>query len=317
VLPEERIRLALFGATVATVAVAAAGFAVDAAWRRRRGRPPPRPAIRRARAVAWFAAALGLGCALYGRFVEPRWLDVVRVTVAIDALPPGAAPIVIAHISDVHAEAEPRLEVELADRIAAARPDLIVFTGDSLNERAGLPTFRRLMTRLAGIAPTFAVRGNWDAHLWHDVALWEGTGAVELDGAALALAATADRPAVWIAGATDGDVAALDRALAALPAGAVRLMLYHHPDELDRAVAAGVDLYCAGHTHGGQVALPWYGALVTYSRFGKRYEAGLYRERGTALYVNRGLGMEGGPSPRVRFFARPELTLLRLVPATR
>jgi predicted MPP superfamily phosphohydrolase len=74
-----------------------------------------------------------------------------------------------------------------------------------------------------------------------------------------------------------------------------------------------VDLYCAGHTHGGQIAVPSYGALVTLSRFGKRYEAGLYREKSTTLYVNRGIGMEGGV-PRVRFWSRPELTVIDLVP---
>jgi predicted MPP superfamily phosphohydrolase len=63
------------------------------------------------------------------------------------------------------------------------------------------------------------------------------------------------------------------------------------------------------------VALPLYGALITFSRFGKRFESGLYRVGGTALYVNRGIGMEGGGAPRVRFWARPEITLIELVPA--
>lgn len=60
------------------------------------------------------------------------------------------------------------------------------------------------------------------------------------------------------------------------------------------------------------MALPFYGALVTLSKFGKRYEAGLYHEGDTWLYVNRGIGMEGGPAPRVRFCARPELTILEI-----
>ena len=62
------------------------------------------------------------------------------------------------------------------------------------------------------------------------------------------------------------------------------------------------------------MALPFYGALITLSRFGKRFEAGLYRVEETRLYVNRGVGMEGGRAPRVRFFARPELTVIDLVP---
>jgi hypothetical protein len=75
-----------------------------------------------------------------------------------------------------------------------------------------------------------------------------------------------------------------------------------------------VDLYCAGHTHGGQVALPLYGALITFSKYGKKYEAGLYREGETWLYVNRGIGMEGGSTPRVRFWAPPEVTVIEVSP---
>jgi predicted MPP superfamily phosphohydrolase len=65
------------------------------------------------------------------------------------------------------------------------------------------------------------------------------------------------------------------------------------------------------------VALPAYGALVTLSKFGKKYESGLHREGATWLYVTRGLGMEGGPAPRVRFFARPEITVIELAPPSR
>ncbi len=63
------------------------------------------------------------------------------------------------------------------------------------------------------------------------------------------------------------------------------------------------------HAHGGQVALPLYGALITFSKFGKKYEAGLYREGQTSLYVNRGLGMSNLP---LRFGAPPEVALLVL-----
>ena len=87
------------------------------------------------------------------------------------------------------------------------------------------------------------------------------------------------------------------------------VLLYHSPDRMPEAVAEGADLYCAGHTHGGQVALPLYGAMLTLSKFGKRYEAGLYHEDRTWLYVNRGIGMAGGFLPRVRFWCRPELTI--------
>ena len=75
-----------------------------------------------------------------------------------------------------------------------------------------------------------------------------------------------------------------------------------------------IDLFCAGHVHGGQVALPFYGALVTLSKFGKQYESGVYQVGPMGMYVSRGLGMEGGSAPRVRFCSRPEIAVIELAP---
>jgi len=75
---------------------------------------------------------------------------------------------------------------------------------------------------------------------------------------------------------------------------------------------AGCDLVLSGHTHGGQWRLPGFGALLTNSRYGKRYEAGHYRRGDTHLVVSRGLGMEGFGMPRARFFCPPEVALITL-----
>ena len=92
------------------------------------------------------------------------------------------------------------------------------------------------------------------------------------------------------------------------------VLLHHYPDLIEEPAVSKVDLYLTGHTHGGQVALPLYGALITLSKHGKRYEAGKYVVGDTILYVNRGIGMEGGRVPRVRFWARPEITVFDIVP---
>jgi len=62
------------------------------------------------------------------------------------------------------------------------------------------------------------------------------------------------------------------------------------------------------------VRVPFYGALITFSRYDKKYEAGLYRVGATTMYVNRGIGMEGWRTPRVRFLARPEITVIDVTP---
>jgi uncharacterized protein len=87
------------------------------------------------------------------------------------------------------------------------------------------------------------------------------------------------------------------------------ILLYHTPDLAPEAAASGIDLQLSGHTHGGQVRLPGYGALFTASLYGKRFESGRIEEDGLTLYVTRGIGMEGKGAPRVRFMTPPEITL--------
>jgi predicted MPP superfamily phosphohydrolase len=258
-------------------------------------------------------AAVGILCMLYGRLVEPYWLSVSRVSIASPKVPRGAQPVRIAHISDVHSDSSPRLEERLPEAIAAEKPDVIVFTGDSLNSPEGLPVFKALLKKLSAIAPTFVVKGNWDTWFWRDLALFDGTGAVELNGIGRVLRVRGIK--VGFSGLAVESEHSLDRALAGIPKDALSVFLYHSPDLIKEVSSRQVDLYCAGHTHGGQVALPGYGALVTFSKFGKQYESGLYREGKTSLYVNRGIGMEGGSVPRVRFWARPELTIIDVVPS--
>ena len=81
------------------------------------------------------------------------------------------------------------------------------------------------------------------------------------------------------------------------------------------AVEQDVDLYLAGHTHGGQIALPFYGPVITFSRYGRQYARGEFHVGATTLYVSRGLGFEGGGAPRARFLARPEIVVVEVTGA--
>jgi uncharacterized protein len=299
----EAIRVLLFVSVVVVVYfyalktfVAAIGGALQNSWKTY---------------LLYSVAIAGGICMLYGRLVEPFWLSVTRISVRSSKIPRGER-VRIAHFSDTHSDSKARLEERLPDVITTERPDLIVFTGDAVNAEDGLPVFRGLLQKLSKIAPTFAVRGNWDLANWGPQDLFHQTGVVELDGAGRVLELRGIK--IGIAGIAFANEKKLERALIGIPKDAFSVFLYHSPDLIEEAAARNVDLYCAGHTHGGQVALPGYGALVTFSKFGKKYEAGLYRENKTALYVNRGLGMEGGLAPRVRFGARPELTMIEVMP---
>jgi hypothetical protein len=256
-------------------------------------------------------AAAGIICIAYGYLIEPYWLDVSHVRINSSKLPADSRPVRIVHISDLHCDPQPRLENRLPHIIANQHPDFIVFTGDCINSPNGLPVFRQCISEIAKIAPTFAVKGNWDAWYWDKLDLFKGTGVTELNGNAVSV--DVRNVPIWLMGVAVQNEKSMRSAIESVPHDQFKVFLYHYPDLIKEAAERKVDLYCAGHTHGGQVALPFYGALITLSKYGKRYEAGLYREAETWLYVNRGIGMEGG-APRVRFWARPEVTVIDINP---
>ena len=311
--PSEMLAAAAFVLSVLTVFAAAAWEAGRWALERlgRAGAPTGRLPILRRRAVLG-AAGIGLLCILWGRFVEPRWPEVTRVRIESPKLRAGARPVRIVHLSDLHCVGTPLLEERLPGLVAAERPDAVVFTGDSINEPAGLPVFRRAMEGLARVAPTFVVEGNWDARYFPGLDRFGGTGARELDGRSVRL--DVDGTAVRFAGVHYGNETALGESLRGASPSEFLVYLYHTPDLAPELAGRGVDLAVAGHTHGGQVRLPLYGAILTLSRFGKRFEAGPYEVDGMRLHVNRGIGMEAHGLPRVRFLCRPEITVVEIAP---
>lgn len=267
----------------------------------------------------WMNRFLAIGligslCVLYGRFIEPHRVQVSHVTVQSEKIKPGLPPLRIIHISDLHSEPEPLLEERLPALIAAEKPDLIVFTGDSVNSPAGVPVFRRLMVSLAAVAPTYAVRGNWD--IWPEAKslLFAGTGVTELDAQAVPLQVKGHR--LLLVGTPTSDRKGGVTMVDAADHSRLLVFLFHDPAFIYPMADRNVDMFLTGHTHGGQVALPFYGAIITLTYHGKRFEAGLYRVRNTWLYVNRGIGMEGSFAPRVRFWARPEITVIDVVHGT-
>lgn len=304
-LPEERFRVLLFagaiGAVYAVGGVLALRLIMQRKWQRQVSRGE-----RRLRTMVFGAGVLGALCAGYGAFVEPYWLEVTHVE--IDAERWDGPPFRIVHLSDTHCEPEARLEDRLPAIVRREHPDLIVFTGDAVNTPRGRPIFKKFLSGISKIAPTVVVRGNWDVWYWSKLDLFAETGAVEVANSAVSI--PIHGRSVWVGGLTVDAEDRLRPLLSGAPPGQLRILLHHYPDEVLRAADLGTDLYLAGHTHGGQVALPFYGALVTLSKLGKRFESGLHRVGTTWEYTNRGIGMEGGTSPRVRFAARPEVTVI-------
>lgn len=253
-------------------------------------------------------AIVGIGCLIYGYFVEPYWIDVRHVEIKTDKL--KETDLTIVQISDLHCDEKIRNERKLPEIINALHPDVIVFTGDALNSIQALSTFKKTMSDLKAKIGKYAVRGNFDVWYWRGIDLFGGSGFIELDGQALTLLKNDDK--FTMSGfSVDNrfrDLTFLNN----MPAETYNVLLFHYPGINDEISDSTIDLILSGHTHGGQIALPYYGALVTLSKYGKKYESGRYDIAGKVLYVNRGVGMEGGIAPRVRFLARPEITVFHI-----
>jgi hypothetical protein len=264
----------------------------------------------------------GLLClAFYGLYVEPFALGVTRLPVPAPAFLPDR-PLRILQISDLHVEHPTRREQELPARVAELQPDLIVLTGDYLNpsyrdDPDSLQETRALQAELHAPYGVYAVNGTVDgpanmAILFdglEDVTVLDDDFVlVPVPGGTLAVAG------IRVTQDWERDTRALAALMEEVPPGAYTLLLYHSPDLIEAASASGVDLYLAGHTHGGQIRLPIYGAIITFSIYDKQYEMGEYHVGATTLYVSRGVGMEGWDAPRMRFLCPPELVLVELEP---
>lgn len=272
----------------------------------RRGKP-------KSAAFRWFAGSslsllgVGLLCLGYALFIEADWLEVTRVTVETSKWPAGKR-LRIGLVSDLHVDRESRALSRLGALLEEEDVDLVAFAGDAINKAEAAPLFRSTLGGLPARLGRVAVRGNHDVFRWSKVDLFGSGVAQELMSDAPLLL---DEGRLALCGAPFAAVEGVEACLKAMPPEALSLFMYHSPD-LVEALHPQPDLYLAGHTHGGQVALPFYGAMITMSLFDKKYEAGRYEVGGTTLYVNRGIGFEPH-FLRVRFCARPELTIIDVV----
>ena len=257
-------------------------------------------------------AAIGLLCVCYGFFIEAYWVEVNQFTIKTAKLEKTSFRIV--QISDTHCDMKMRNEEKLVEIVNSLKPDVIVFTGDAVNTKKSTGLFKDTMTALKANVAKLAIRGNW-SHVAGDKELFEGTGFEVLNGKKKVLEKDGEQIVVY--GLNFWDSSSYNSLLRWNSPDTYNIFLYHSPDLVEDIQKHNVDMYLAGHTHGGQIALPFYGAIITLSKLGKKYEAGLYKVGETDLYVNRGIGMEGGHAPRARFFARPEIAVFDIVPSQR
>jgi len=249
-------------------------------------------------------------CLLYGYFIEPYWIEVSGTTIRTAKLKTTSVRVV--QISDLHCDSKPRNEERAVRIVNQLKPDVIVVTGDCLNRASALPRLQAMLRGLEAPLGKLAIRGSFEVRYWFALDLLENTGFRWLDRDAVTVRKGDE--AIDIFGLSLDLPQACRDLLQEATRDRFSIFLFHTPDLIEDIRGLGVDLYLCGHTHGGQVALPVYGALITLSKFGKKYESGKYGVDGTMLYVNRGLGLEPKPAPQVRFLARPEIAVFDIVP---
>ncbi len=266
--------------------------------------------------------ALGAAAMGYGFLLEPRRQVVERVEVRLKRLPSEFEGFRIAQLSDIHFGPYMTSEFvrEAVEEINGLQPHLVALTGDFVSHPLGKPAGREgarhihpcaeELRRLRADYGRFAVLGNHD-HWNHPATV---RNALDLSGLPVllnqAVALEKDGARLWVAGLNDAleRTADIERALHGVPADEATILLVHEPDYADHAAKFPVDLQLSGHSHGGQVRLPWLGAPILPA-LARKYPMGLYRVGNLQVYTNRGLGVI---NPPVRWNCPPEITLLTL-----
>ncbi len=321
-----------------------------------RGSPTGHPVLRTVGGLA-LAGVAGVAWSL----VEARWYTLREVTVPV--LPAGQAPLRVLHVSDLHLTPGQRRKVGWVRELATLDPHLVVDTGDNWAHLDAMPALLDALEPLLALPGAFVLGSNdylapapknparyllpdarhEPAHPpvalpWRELvarltsAGWADLSnrrdALDVDGRRLSLVGTddahLDQDRFPAAGGPDDVRGRADRR--DTPAVDLHVGVTHAPYRrvLDAMHADGVDLTIAGHTHGGQLAVPFYGALTTNCDLDRRRAKGLHGWPGARpdrpggagsswLHVSAGLGTS--PYAPVRFACRPEATLLTLVPA--
>lgn len=274
--------------------------------------------LKRTALAALGIAALPSAGFAYVRYAEPRWLEKNAVTLTLDRLPKEMNGLRIVQFSDVHLGFHYTSEQlsGLGAAINRLQPDLICFTGDLIDY--ALPSDDETAAIIDALASMkapfgkFAVLGNHDYYK-NDAAvarILSAGGFTVLVNAAVPVKRNGST--LWVAGLDDQwkGKPDIEKALKQTAPDDFVLLLSHCPDIADTVVRHSVDLQLSGHSHGGQVRIPFYENKFV-PKYAKKYVKGLYAlgNGKLQLYVNRGIGVSEYP---VRFRCRPELTVFTL-----
>ncbi|MEH7354618.1 metallophosphoesterase [Neobacillus drentensis] len=271
-----------------------------------------------------FLTLLGLnsGGYLYAHRIEPSLLDIQEQQIKHLLIPKSFDGIKMVQFSDTHLGFQYNLSQfkKLAAKINDLKPDIILFTGDLMDEPNKYTEMNNLLPILEKLhAPLgkYCIFGNHDhggygSEIYRNI--METTNFTVLLNESIPIKLK-DGSSIYLLGIDDAMLGSPDLPLALkkVPDNRFTILLSHAPDLADSAMQYPIHWQISGHSHGGQVKIPFIGALVK-PPFAQKYPEGLYsigEENPLTLYVNRGIGTTRLP---FRFLAKPELTIFTLKP---
>ncbi|MEU8816047.1 metallophosphoesterase [Actinoplanes sp. NPDC048796] len=283
-------------------------------------------------------AAAGGATFAYASLVERNLFTLRRFDVPV--LEPDAEPLRILHLSDLHMMPDQRRKQAWVAALGGTDPDLVIVTGDNMADPAAVPGVLRALDPLLEVPGAFVFGSNdyrgprWKNPLEYLMPEREYVQGVDLPTedlrAALVDAGWADLNnarttlkaggrSIELAGVDDPHVDRDDYPSVAGPVSTgadLHLGVTHTPASrvLDAMAADGFELLLAGHTHGGQVCVPFYGALTTNCDLPTSMAKGLHRWPGSDSWLHVSAGLGTHPTAPIRFACRPEASLLTLIP---
>ncbi len=288
----------------------------------------------------WILVGIVVTLGVYSFYIEPRRFRLIRVRMKTRREFEGNLKIL--HISDLHLRKGDEAKLAFLRGLQKTPVDMVFVTGDIIEDDSGINDCVKLLEGFKasiGVFVVFGAHDRWDTRLWNvirdlstaryhrgqpnDIERFkrglENIGVAYLENTSCMVAlpnnpgeGRAENTDLWIVGV--GDVFAglgdFDKALAGVPENAFRILLTHSIEDPQQVAARRFDAVFAGHSHGGQVRIPFYGAVITRSSLKREYASGMFKVAGTPFHINNGIGT--GKWTGFRFLCRPEATLVEI-----
>lgn len=272
-----------------------------------------------------------VGVAVYAALIEPRLIELRHQPILIPRLPNGLDGLRILHISDLHIKDSHRGKARQLLRMSRqAKPDLVIITGDLIDDSSNIEYAARFISRLRAVHGVIAILGNHDHYHYSFTDTWgrRDEGSAKNDAVTLAetlrereVSMLINEPLrlkihgepLWLVG-VDEYSEGYDKAqeiMAEIPPEEMLLYLAHKPDMVNDVTIRKPALAMAGHTHGGQIRLPGLGGIIPHSKVvDRKNNSGLTTIGGLPVHISRGFGSSQWFP--FRFLCRPEISLITL-----